>query len=278
LSLDSSIELKTEVVEIQALILAGGLGTRLSEETNLRPKPMVEIGGMPIIMHIISSYLKQGVDDFVILAGYKSDQIKDYFSNYARNISTKSIFEFKSGQFSEKHTTQNTRHDFRVTVLETGLKSETAQRLKQAEDLISESSFFLTYGDGVSDIDIWRAEALRQRQRLHACLTAVSPPARYGSLSLTNIESSPQEKIVSAFSEKTRAEEGYVNGGFMALSIEIFDYISASTPNFEKDVLPMLAAEGKLGAVLHSGFWQSMDTMRDKIYLNEIWDSGSASW
>ena len=251
-----------------AVILAGGLGTRLSEETSVKPKPMVEIGGMPIIWHIMKIYASQGINDFIICAGYKGYVIKEYFNNYFLHMSD-CTFDFKenSVQIHQKRA-----EPWRVTVVDTGRQSMTGGRLLRVKEYLkNEERFCLTYGDGVGDIDIARSIAFHEEHGKLATLTAVSPVGRFGALDI-------EGDIVSKFQEKPLGDGGKINGGYFVFETGIFDYLQDDSTVLEEEPLSKLATENKLMAYQHNGFWHPMDTLRDKNYLNDIWESGKAPW
>jgi glucose-1-phosphate cytidylyltransferase len=253
---------------MKAIILAGGLGTRISEETHLRPKPMIEIGGKPILWHIMKIYSTHGVNDFIICCGYKGYLIKEYFANYFLHMSDVTI-DMSSNQM-EVH--QKKADPWRVTLVDTGDETMTGGRLKRvASYLINEESFCFTYGDGVSDINI--ADQLRFH-KLHgklATITAVQPPGRYGAL-LRN------QSSVVGFQEKPPGDGSWINGGFFVLNPKVIDLIKDDKSIWEKEPLEKLAADGQLNAFEHAGFWQPMDTLRDKNHLEELWANNSAPW
>lgn len=252
---------------MKAVILAGGLGTRLSEETQLRPKPMVEIGGRPILWHIMKMYAAAGVTEFVICLGYKGHMIKEYFANYAMHMSDMTI------DILTKSITvhRNEAEDWRISLIDTGERSMTGGRLRRVLPLLGEGPFCMTYGDGVSDLDIAATlEFHRQHGRL-ATVTAVYPPKRFGVLEMAGSR-------VLAFREKPQGEGGFINGGFFVLSPDVGRYLVDDMTVWEQAPLQSLAADGELQAFLHTGFFQPMDTMRDRTYLEELWASGQAPW
>ena len=253
---------------MKAVILAGGLGTRISEETHLKPKPMIEIGGKPILWHIMKLYSAHGVNDFVICCGYRGYMIKEYFANYFLHMSDVT-FDMRHNDM-EVH--QRSAEPWRVTLVDTGEETLTGGRLKHVADYISdEEAFCFTYGDGVADVDIARQiEFHRQHGRL-ATVTAVQPPGRYGAL---NIEGDR----VAGFTEKPRGDGGLINGGFFVLSPKCLDLIADDRSSWEGEPLTQLAAQSQLMAFTHNGFWQPMDTLRDKNHLEALWDSGKAPW
>jgi glucose-1-phosphate cytidylyltransferase len=253
---------------MKAVILAGGLGTRISEETHLKPKPMVEIGNKPILWHVMKSYSAHGVNDFVICCGYKGYIIKEYFANYFLHMSDVT-FDMASNQM-EVHSRK--AEPWKVTLVDTGENTLTGGRLKRVSNYIKdEDAFCFTYGDGVSDVDISTEIVFHRQHGKLATITAVQPPGRYGALSL-------EGQRVAAFTEKPRGDGGLINGGFFVLSPKCLDLIAGDQSSWEGEPLTQLAAEGQLMAFEHDGFWQPMDTLRDKNHLEELWQSGNAPW
>ena len=253
---------------MKAVILAGGLGTRISEETHLKPKPMIEIGNRPILWHVMKSYSAHGVNDFVICCGYKGYIIKEYFANYFLHMSDVT-FDMTSNQM-QVHSRK--AEPWKVTLVDTGEDTLTGGRLKRVSDYIKdEGAFCFTYGDGVSDVDIGALVAFHEEHGKLATVTAVQPPGRYGALSLHGQQ-------VIAFTEKPHGDGGLINGGFFVLSPKCLDLISGDQSSWEGEPLGQLAAEGQLMAFEHVGFWQPMDTLRDKTRLEELWQSGRAPW
>ncbi len=253
---------------MKAVILAGGLGTRISEETHLKPKPMIEIGAKPILWHIMKMYSAHGVNDFVICCGYKGYVIKEYFANYFLHMSDVT-FDMAHNRM-EVH--QQKAEPWRVTLVDTGEETLTGGRLRRVADYVGkEEAFCFTYGDGVSDIDISAEIAFHKRHGKLATVTAVQPPGRYGALHLDGSN-------VSGFSEKPRGDGGLINGGFFILSPRCIDLIEGDKTSWEGAPLMRLAAEGQLMAFEHQGFWQPMDTLREKNLLEELWASGKAPW
>ena len=253
---------------MKAVILAGGLGTRLSEETSLKPKPMVEIGGMPILWHIMKIYSFYGVNEFIICCGHKGYMIKEYFSNYFLHGSD---ITFNIEENSMK-TLNKTSENWKITCVDTGQDTMTGGRLRKvSEYLKDENTFCLTYGDGVSNINISDLIKFHNKHGLDATLSAVIPPSRFGALHIEN-------GIVKSFQEKPEEEQGKVNGGFFVLSQKVLDLIEGDKTIWEREPLESLAKSGQLSAYEHKGFWQSMDTLRDKTYLQSLWDSNQAPW
>ena len=253
---------------MKAVILAGGLGTRLSEETAIRPKPMVEIGGMPILWHIMKTYSTHGVDDFIICCGYKGYVIKEYFANYFLHMSDVTI----DMQANSMHVHQKRAEPWKVTLVDTGDTSATGGRIRRiAEHVRDEDAFCLTYGDGIGDIDITASIDFHRGHGKQATVTATFPPGRFGALDI-------QDSKVRSFQEKPRGDGAMINGGFFVLSPRVLDYIDGDDTLWEQEPLQRLAADGELMAWQHSGFWQPMDTLRDKTYLEELWSSGQAPW
>lgn len=254
---------------MKAVILAGGYGTRISEESHLKPKPMIEIGGMPILWHIMKIYSFYGITDFIICCGYKQEVIKQWFANYFLYQSNVT-FDFIGGNKNTiVHNTYS--EEWRVTVVDTGLNTMTGGRIKRIQDYIGDEPFLMTYGDGVGDININSLLEKHKCQNALVTLTAVRPQGRFGIMDLNG------EKIVS-FREKSREDTAWINGGFMVMEPSVFDYIDGDDISFEKEPLERIAAEGKLYSYRHEGFWQCMDTMRDKELLDGLWNSGNASW
>ncbi|MGE6568333.1 glucose-1-phosphate cytidylyltransferase [Shewanella vesiculosa] len=253
---------------MKAVILAGGLGTRISEETDLKPKPMIEIGGKPIIWHIMKTYSQHGINDFIICCGYKGYVIKEYFANYFMHMSDVT-FDMKDNEM----TVHNKRAEpWKVTLVDTGEASMTGGRLKRvAEYLKDEDAFCFTYGDGVSDVDISELIRFHKKHNKLATLTATFPPGRFGALNIDNGQ-------IKSFHEKPRGDGAKINGGFFVLSPEVIKLIDNDLTTWEQEPLEKLAISGELMAFEHDGFWQPMDTLRDKIKLNEMWDRGDAPW
>jgi len=254
---------------MKAVILAGGYGTRLSEETGVKPKPMVEIGEMPILWHIMKIYSAYDINDFIICLGYKSHMIKEFFATYLLKKSDVT-FDLKK---NDMKVHQNNTEPWRVTLIDTGDNSMTGGRLKRVRQYIDNETFCFTYGDGVSDLNIHAVIEFHRDQKTLATLTAVQPPGRFGAFGLK----AKQNKI-STFKEKPKGDGAWINGGFFVLEPEVMQYISDDTTVWEKDPLENLARDGNLAAYKHKGFWQPMDSLRDKNYLEDLWQSGNAPW
>lgn len=252
---------------MKAVILAGGLGTRISEETALRPKPMVEIGGKPVLWHIMKIYSAHGVNDFVVCCGYKGYLIKEYFANYFLHMSDVT-FDMRDNRMQVHHAHAE---NWRVTLVDTGEHTQTGGRLKRVREHLGDEDFCFTYGDGVSDVDITAAVAFHRRKERLATLTGVQPPARFGVLKLRG-------ERVESFEEKPHGDGAWINGGFFVLSPKVIDLIADDQTVWERGPLEKLARDGQLSAYLHRGFWQPMDTLRDKTYLEELWQGGKAPW
>jgi glucose-1-phosphate cytidylyltransferase len=253
---------------MKAVILAGGLGTRLSEETSVRPKPMVEIGGKPILWHILKMYSAHGINDFIICCGYKGYVIKEYFANYFLHMSD---VTFNMRDNTMKVHDQRAE-DWNITLVDTGDESMTGGRLRRVADYVKdEEAFCFTYGDGVSDLDIGATLAFHKSHGKAATLTATFPPGRFGALDI-------QKGQVLNFKEKPKGDGALINGGFFVLSPAVLKYLEDDSTTWEQEPLMKLAAEGQLMAYEHPGFWQPMDTLRDKHYLEELWQSGKAPW
>lgn len=252
---------------MKAVILAGGFGSRLSEETSLRPKPMVEIGGKPILWHIMKIYAAHGIEDFVICLGYKGYLIKEYFANYYLHTCDVS-FDLAGGAM-EVHRSET--EPWTVTLVDTGEATMTGGRLQRALPYIGDEDFCFTYGDGVADIDISALIAFHRDQGTSATVTAVQPPGRFGALDVDG-------QRVREFEEKPRGDGGWMNGGFFVLSPQVGRYLGDATTVWEQEPMRALARDGQLACYRHSGFWQAMDTLRDRNQLQGLWDSGSAPW
>ncbi len=253
---------------MKAVILAGGLGTRLSEETDIKPKPMIAIGGRPMLWHIMKIYSAHGINDFVICCGYKGYMIKEYFANYFLHMSDVT-FDMASNSM---HVHENKAEPWKVTLVDTGEHTMTGGRLKRVSSYLeNEDAFCFTYGDGVGDVDITRLIAFHKQQGALATLTATQPPGRFGAISM-------DKDRVTGFREKPQGDGGYINGGFFVLSPKVLDYIAGDATTWERDPMERLASESQLAAYVHDGFWQPMDTLRDKNYLEAAWQSGTAPW
>lgn len=252
---------------MKAVILAGGLGSRISEETHLRPKPLIEIGERPIIWHIMKLYCHYGIQDFIICAGYKGYMIKEYFANYSLHHSDVTFHLW------EKMITFHNNHcePWRVTVVDTGINSMTGGRLKRVQDYVGDETFLLTYGDGVSNINIEELVRFHQKEKRMATITAVQPPGRFGALSLSNNK-------VERFHEKPIGDGGWVNGGFFVMEPDIFDWLEGDDTILEGGPLEKIAAAGNLSSYRHDGFWHPLDTLRDKNFLQELCERGTAPW
>ena len=254
---------------MKVLLLAGGFGTRLAEETDIRPKPMVEIGGKPILWHIMKIYSKYGFNDFVVLLGYKGYYIKEYFANYFLHQSDVTI-DMSNGQM-EIHN--NSAEPWKVTLLDTGLGSMTGGRVKRAQDFVGNESFMLTYGDGVSDIDINQLVQFHKSHGKAMTMTSAQPDARFGALDID------KNGKVNEFKEKPKGEGGWINAGFFVCESKVFDYITEGDSTvFEQAPLMNLAKDGEIYTFKHDGFWKPMDTLRDKQQLQKMWDSTQAPW
>lgn len=253
---------------MKAVILAGGLGTRLSEETVLKPKPMVEIGGMPIIWHIMKIFSFYGINEFVICCGYKGYILKEFFANYFLHRSD-ITFDIKENKMAIHHSFSE---PWKVTLVDTGNNSMTGGRLKRIKNYVKDDEFFcMTYGDGLSNVNIDKLIKFHQDQSSLSTLTATFPPGRFGSLDI-------HENKVTNFMEKPRGDGALINGGFFVLSPEVLSYIKDDSTIWEKEPMEKLAKEGNLSAFIHEGFWQPMDTLRDKLLLEELWNTNKAPW
>jgi glucose-1-phosphate cytidylyltransferase len=252
---------------MKVVILAGGLGSRISEESIVRPKPMIEIGGRPILWHIMKIYSAHGLTEFVICLGYKGYLIKEYFANYFLHMSDVT-FDMANNRM-EVH--QKHAEPWKVTLVDTGESTMTGGRLKRIQEYVGDEDFCATYGDGVADVDITRLLAFHREQGTHATLTATQPPGRFGALQF-------DRNLITAFQEKPTGDGGWINGGFFVLSPKVFDLIEGDQTIWERQPMERLAASGQLSAYCHQGFWQPMDTLRDKMHLEELWASGQAPW
>ncbi len=255
---------------MKAVILAGGYGTRISEESGIRPKPMVEIGGKPILWHIMKIYSGYGINEFIICCGYKGHIIKEYFSNYALD-NCDVTFDMRNNSM-EIH--RNDTEDWRVTLVHTGYNSMTGGRMKRVQDYIGNETFCMTYGDGLSDVNIEESIKFHKEQKVLATLVAVQQPGRFGAFTL-----SEGQTQIEHFAEKPKnGDSPWINGGFFVLEPEVMNYITDDSTIWERDPLENLAKEGKLAAFKHHGFWQPMDTLRDKNVLEDMWQRGKAPW
>lgn len=252
---------------MKAVILAGGHGTRISEETLLRPKPMVEIGGKPVLWHILKIYSAYGISDFIICCGYKGYMIKEYFANYALH-SSDVTFDMRRNAV-QIH--QNSAEPWTVTVVDTGEETGTGGRLLRVKHYLGDEDFCFTYGDGVGNVDISALIAFHRSQKTLATVTATQPPGRFGVLAV-------DRQKITAFEEKPQNGGGFINGGYFVLSPKVMEYIEGDLTSWEREPMVRLAREGNLSAYIHEGFWQPLDTLRDKILLNELWSSGKAPW
>ena len=253
---------------MKVVLLAGGFGTRISEESHLKPKPMIEIGEMPILWHIMKQYSHFGFNEFIICAGYKQAVIKEWFANYF--VHTSDItFDFSSGNSIIVHNKRS--EPWKVTVVDTGLNTMTGGRLKRIEEYLEKQTFLMTYGDGVSDVDIQSLVEFHAKNKKYATLTAVQPEGRFGYLDLA-------DDTVLSFREKNLRDTGWINAGFMVLEPNVFKYIKNDDTVFEREPLEKLASDGQLMCYKHTGFWQCMDTLRDKEKLEKMWASGHAPW
>ena len=252
---------------LKAVILAGGLGSRIAEETVVRPKPMIEIGGRPILWHIMKIYAAHGVSDFIVCLGYKGYVIKEYFANYFLHMSDV-CFDLANNRMEVLH-----RHaePWRVTLVDTGEQTQTGGRLRRVREYLGDEDFCFTYGDGVGDVDIGALIDFHRRQGRLATLTAVQPPGRFGALQLDGHN-------ITAFREKPSGDDAWINGGFFVLSPQVIGRIADDTTSWEREPMESLAADGELSAYRHTGFWQPMDTLREKNLLESLWSSGKAPW
>ena len=253
---------------MKVVILAGGFGTRLSEETDVKPKPMVEIGGKPILWHIMKTYSSYGFNDFIILLGYKGYTIKEFFSNYFLHQSDVTID--LSNNSIDVH--QNQSEPWKVTLLDTGINTMTGGRIKQAKKYLGKEDFLLTYGDGLSDVDISTLVDFHKKHKKAITMTAVQPDGRYGALDIKG------DNLISSFDEKPKGDGSWINGGFFVCKSVVFDYIDGDETMFEQEPLSRLASNNQLMAFKHQGFWQCMDTLRDKKVLCDLWNNKNAPW
>ena len=254
---------------MKVVILAGGFGTRISEESHLKPKPMIDIGDRPILWHIMKEYSYYGYNEFVICAGYKQEVIKTFFANYYLQMSD-ITFDFSDQNRMIVHN--NVAEPWKVTIVDTGLNTMTGGRIKRIKDYVAGETFMLTYGDGVCDVNISEIEAFHRKGGKLATMTAVQPGGRFGSLGIS------EDNIIHSFAEKKKSDGGWINGGYMVLEPDVIDYIDDDSTTFEREPLERLSAEGQLQAFKYDGFWQCMDTMRDKQLLEELLAAGKAPW
>jgi glucose-1-phosphate cytidylyltransferase len=252
---------------MKAVLLAGGLGTRISEETYLKPKPMIDIGGRPILWHIMKTYSAHGVNDFIVCCGYKGYVIKEYFANYFLHMSD--VTFNMSDNTMEVH--QNNAESWRVTLIDTGERTQTGGRLKRVARYLDGEDFCFTYGDGVGNIDITKLIEFHHGGGKLATLTATQPPGRFGALDV-------EENLIRSFQEKPHGDGAWINGGFFVLSPKVIEYIDGDDTIWERGPMERLAREGQMQAWFHKGFWQPMDTLRDKNHLEDLWNSNSAPW
>lgn len=254
---------------MKVVLLAGGFGTRISEESHLKPKPMIEIGEQPILWHIMKSYSHYGFNDFVICAGYKQHVIKEYFADYYLHRSD-ITFDFSNQSQVTVHS--NEAEPWKVTVVDTGLHTMTGGRIKRIQKYVGAEPFMMTYGDGVCDIDLNQLLAFHKRHGKLATMTAVQPGGRFGTLEIED------DATISRFAEKRKEDGGWINGGYMVLEPQVFDYIEGDATTFEREPLERLSQEGQLSAYQYAGFWQCMDTLRDKLLLEDLLEKRQAPW
>jgi len=252
---------------MKAVILAGGMGTRISEETTVRPKPMVEIGGRPILWHIMKIYSAHGINDFVVCLGYKGYMIKEYFANYFLHMSDVTF----DMHYNQMQIHENKAEPWRVTLVDTGDSTMTGGRLKRVKRYLTDENFCLTYGDGVGDVDITKLLVFHHEQKTLATMTATQPPGRFGAITIDG-------RKVAGFQEKPSGDGAWINGGFFVLSPKVIDYIESDSTLWERERMERLAKDGEMSVYRHAGFWQPMDTLRDKNYLEDLWVSGKAPW
>lgn len=252
---------------MKAVILAGGFGTRISEETSIRPKPMIEIGGRPLLWHIMKIYSAHGVNDFIVCCGYRGYMIKGYFANYSLHLSDITI----DLAHHARHVHQSSVEPWRITLVDTGESTMTGGRLKRVAPYLDQEDFLFTYGDGLSDVNITELIAFHRRRGTLATVTAVQPPGRFGQLKI-------DEQRIASFNEKPQGDGAWINGGFFVLSPRVVDYIGGDDTTWEREPVEQLASEGNLSAFIHRGFWQPMDTLRDKTALENMWNEGKAPW
>lgn len=253
---------------MKAVILAGGFGTRISEESHLKPKPMIEVGGKPILWHIIKHYSFYGINEFIICLGYRGYFIKEYFANYFLHMSDVT-FDLQSNEIQVHN---NNSEPWRVTLIDTGMHTNTGGRLKRVKKFIGDEDFCFTYGDGLSDVDIQKLVEFHKQSGKMATMTAAQPPGRFGAIAIDD------QNLVTRFQEKPDGDGGWINGGFFVLSPKVLDYIESDDTSWEREPLEKLSSEGQLQAWFHHGFWQPMDTMRDKAYLEQLCIENRAPW
>ncbi len=254
-------------MSMKAVILAGGFGTRITEESHVKPKPMIEIGGKPILWHIMKIFSSHGIDEFIICCGYKSYVIKEYFANYFLHMAD---VTFDLANNSMEVHNKFAEH-WKVTLVDTGLNTMTGGRLKRIRDYVGNETFCMTYGDGLADVDIGALREFHRAHGRHATVTAIQPPARFGALDIDH-------DVVQHFEEKPRGDGRWINGGFFVLEPAIFDYLGNDATIWEQEPLKRLSQDGQLAAYRHTGFWEAMDTLRDKLHLEQLWDGGRAPW
>ncbi|MEX0928421.1 MAG: glucose-1-phosphate cytidylyltransferase [Balneolales bacterium] len=254
---------------MKAVILAGGFGTRISEESSVRPKPMVEVGNKPILWHIMKIYSAYNINEFIICCGYKGYMIKEYFANYFLHMSDVT-FNMKDNKMDVLY---NGVEPWKVTLIDTGGSTMTGGRIKRVKEYLKHDTFCLTYGDGVTNVNIGDLIAFHKQQKGLATLTAVQPPGRFGAFRLGH-----DEYTISSFKEKPHGDGAWINGGFFVVEPEALDYIEGDATVWEKEPLENMARQGRLSAFKHKGFWQPMDTLRDKNYIEKLWEDGNAPW
>ena len=253
---------------MKTVILAGGFGTRISEESRFKPKPMIEVGGMPVLWHIMKEYTRYGYREFIICAGYKQEVIKKWFADYFI-YNSDITFDFSKGNQMTIHNSYT--EDWKVTIVDTGLNTMTGGRIKRVKPYIGNETFMMTYGDGVADIDIGKLVETHRKHGKLATLTAVQPEGRFGVMDMEGDQ-------IKSFREKSQTDVNWINGGYMVLEPEVLDYIPGDETSFEREPLEQLAQEGQLMSYRHKGFWRCMDTLQDKQRLEELWNSGHAPW
>ena len=253
---------------MKTVILAGGFGTRISEESRFKPKPMIEVGGMPVLWHIMKEYTRYGYREFIICAGYKQEVIKKWFADYFI-YNSDITFDFSQGNQMTVHNSYT--EDWKVTIVDTGLNTMTGGRIKRVKSYIGNETFMMTYGDGVADIDIGKLVETHRKHGKLATLTAVQPEGRFGVMDMEGDQ-------IKSFREKSQTDVDWINGGYMVLEPEVLDYIEGDETSFEREPLEQLAQEGQLMSYRHKGFWRCMDTLQDKQRLEELWNSGNAPW